>query len=229
MKMTEKKQRQSSIAFNPGTHPTARIHPTAIVEEGVSIGSETSVWDSVHIRKNTVIGDNCIIGEKTYISYDVKVGHSVKVNSFVYICTGVIIENHVMISAGTVFTNDRVPRAFDPDGHSIKTSDPTEETLKTRVCKGATIGAGSILGPGIELGEYCMIGMGSIVTHDVAPHQLVYGNPAKPRGFVCLCGEILVKSNQFLKSSSSTGKHRFSCFKCSRKYSLSKDDQFKPL
>ena len=224
--MTERKQPPSSNASNFSTNPTARIHPTAIVEEGVSIGSGTSVWDSVHIRKNTVIGENCIIGEKTYIAYDVKIGHSVKINSSVYICTGVSIENHVMISAGTVFSNDRLPRAFDPDGHSIKTSDPTEETLDTRVCRGATIGAGCTIGPGIELGEYCMVGMGSVVTHDVAPYQLVYGNPAKPRGFVCLCGEILVKSNRPLKRSISNAEYQFSCFKCNRKYSLSKGNRF---
>ena len=220
---------QSSLSHNSGIHPTARIHPTAIVEEGVSIGRGTSVWDSAHIRKNTVIGENCIIGEKTYIAYDVRIGQSVKINSFVYICTGVTIENNVMISAGTVFTNDRVPRAFNSDGHSIKTSDPTEETLETRVCQGATIGAGCTIGPGIELGKYCMIGMGSLVTHDVAPYQLVYGNPAKPKGFVCLCGEILVKSNQPLKSSSSSIGNPFSCLKCNRKYSLSKDNRFTPL
>ncbi len=222
MKMNERKQPQSSLGLYPGIHPTARIHPKAIVEEGVSIGKGTSVWDSVHIRKNAVIGENCIIGEKTYIAYDVEIGHGVKINSFVYICTGVTIENQVMISAGTVFTNDRVPRAFDLDGHSIKTSDPTEETLETRVCQGVTIGAGCTIGPGIELGEYCMIGMGSVVTHDVAPYQLIYGNPAKAKGLVCLCGEILVRSNLPMKNNSSNAKHQFTCFKCNRRYSLSK-------
>ncbi len=224
--MTKQKKPQSSHAHNPGIHPTARIHPTAIVEEGVSIGRGTSVWDSVHIRKNTVIGENCIIGEKTYIAYDVKIGYGVKISSFVYICTGITIENHVMISAGSIFTNDKVPRAFDPDGHSMKTSDPTEETLETRVCQGATIGAGCSIGPGIELGEYCVIGMGSVVTHDVAPYQLVHGNPAKPKGFVCVCGEILVRSNRALKNSSLIVQNRFSCSKCRRIYSLSKGNRF---
>ena len=207
-------------------HPTARIHPTALIEEGVSIGKGTSVWDNVHIRKNTVIGENCIIGEKTYIAYDVRIGSGVKINAFVYICTGVTIEDQVMISAGTVFTNDRLPRAFDLDGHSLKTSEPTEETLKTRVCQGATIGAGCIIGPGIELGEYCMVGMGSVVTRSLAPFQLVYGNPAKPAGFVCLCGEVLIKSKDFMRSSPSTRDQKFSCKKCQRKYSLSKGSRF---
>lgn len=187
-------------------HPTVKIHPTAIIEEGVSIGAGTSVWDNVHIRKNAVIGENCIIGEKTYIAYDVEIGNGVKINSFVYICTAVTIENNVMISAGTVFTNDRFPRAFDSDGCSIMTSAPTEDTLNTIVRRGVTIGAGSTIGPGVELGEYCMVGMGSVVTQNVPPHQLVYGNPAKPKGCVCICGEPLSL--------------KYVCPKCKREYGL---------
>lgn len=191
-------------------HPSAKIHPTAIIEEGVEIGPGTSVWDNVHIRKNTIIGKNCIIGEKTYIAYGVRIGDGVKINSFVYICTAVIIEDQVMISAGTIFTNDRFPRAFDTDGRSIKTSDPTEDTLKTIVRKGVTIGAGCTIGPGIELGDYCMVGMGSVVTKNVLPFQLVYGNPAKPKGYVCICGEPL-----------SIG---YRCYKCQREYKFDQEN-----
>ena len=192
-----------------GIHPTARIHPTAIIEDGVSIGAGTSVWENVHIRKNTVIGENCIIGENTYIAYDVKIGNSVKINSLVYVCTGVTIEDQVMISAGTVFTNDRFPRAFDIDGNSVKTSDPTDETLDTIVRRGVTIGAGCTIGPGIGLGEYCMVGMGAVVTRSISPHELVYGNPAKPRGYVCICGEPLSPE--------------YFCPKCEREYALGKE------
>jgi acetyltransferase-like isoleucine patch superfamily enzyme len=196
--------------MNSMIHPSVKIHPTAIIEEGVSIGAGTSVWDNVHIRKNTVIGADCIIGEKTYIAYEVKIGNGVKINSFVYICTSVNIEDQVMISAGTVFTNDRFPRAFDIDGNSVKTSDPTEDTLETKVRKGVTIGAGCTIGPGIELGEFCMIGMGSVVTRSILPHQLVYGNPAKPKGYVCICGEPLSS--------------RYSCPRCEREYVLERGD-----
>jgi UDP-2-acetamido-3-amino-2,3-dideoxy-glucuronate N-acetyltransferase len=193
------------------TYPIACIHPTAIIDEGVAIGAGTSVWDSVHIRKNTRIGENSIVGEKSYIAYDVCIGNGVKINSFVYICTGVTIEDQVMISAGTIFTNDRFPRAFNPDGQSVKTSDPTDETLETIVRRGVTIGAACTIGPGIELGEYCMIGMGSVVTRSIPPHQLAYGNPAKFRGYVCMCGEPLGKGRQ----------KRYVCQKCSRTYSSS--------
>jgi UDP-2-acetamido-3-amino-2,3-dideoxy-glucuronate N-acetyltransferase len=200
-------------------HPSVKIHPTAIIEEGVSIGAGTSVWDNVHIRKNTVIGENCIIGEKTYIAYDVKIGNGVKINSFVYICTSVTIEDQVMISAGTVFTNDRFPRAFDMDGHSVKTSDPTEETLETKVRRGVTIGAGCTIGPGIELDEFCMVGMGSVVTKNVLPYQLVYGNPAKSNGFVCICGDPLMK----IDARSLFSNQQFICTKCRRQYQVERE------
>ncbi len=193
-----------------------KIHPTAIIEDNVSLGEGTSVWDNVHIRKDTTIGDNCIVGEKTYIAYGVQIGNGVKINSFVYICNGVTIEDQVMISAGTVFTNDVLPRAFDVDGKSVKTSDPTEETLETSVGQGATIGANCTIGPGIQIGEYAMIGMGSVVTRDVAPYHLVYGNPARSRGLVCICGNIIFKfGNESTPSDKS-----LSCNRCSRKYNF---------
>lgn len=194
-------------------YPSARIHPTAIIEEGVSIGAGTTVWDNVHIRKGSVIGKNCIIGEKTYIAYDVKIGNGVKVNSFVYICAGVSIEDQVMVSAGTIFTNDQFPRAFDVDGILVKTSDPTDETLMTKVRRGVSIGAGCTIGPGVELEEYCMVGMGSVVTKRVMAYQLVYGNPAAPCGYVCRCGKPLLEAGK--------EKKLFLCSTCNRRFEIS--------
>jgi acetyltransferase-like isoleucine patch superfamily enzyme len=202
-----------------------RIHPTALIEEGVSLGAGTSVWDNVHIRRNTVIGENGIVGEKTYIAYDVKIGNGVKINSYVYICTGVTIEDGVMIAAGTIFTNDQYPRAFEPGDFSVKTSEPTEETLETVVRRGVTIGAGCIIGPGVELGEFSMIGMGSVVTRDVKPFELVYGNPARPVGHVCLCGQPLAPGRRKAaarKSPSAKAPQLLSCPACLRRYARSK-------
>ena len=120
----------------------ARIHETAMVEGGVAIGEGTSVWDSVHIRgPGTTIGEDCIIGEKSYVAYGVAIADRVKINAFVYICTGVTIEDGVMISAGTTFTNDRYPRATTPDLSKLRPSDPDEHTLPTIVRAGTTIGA----------------------------------------------------------------------------------------
>jgi acetyltransferase-like isoleucine patch superfamily enzyme len=175
---------------------TPRIHATALVEPGVELGEGTSVWDNVHIRGPATIGHDCIIGEKTYIAYGVTIGNFVKINAMVYVPTGVTIADRVMISAGVIFTNDRYPRAFDPHGDGLADSGPNEDTLTTTVGEGATIGAGVTIGPGITIGAYAMIGMGSVVTRDVPPHALVFGNPARQRGTVCVCGEPRNEGNE---------------------------------
>src|SRR5687767_7332120 len=116
--------------------PPPRIHPTALVEADVAIGNGTSIWDNVHVRRGAVIGRKCIVGEKTYVAYDVRIGDLVKLNACVYVCAQVAIEDGVMISAHTVFTNDRFPRSCDPDLRDLQTSDPTAETLWTTVRRG---------------------------------------------------------------------------------------------
>jgi UDP-2-acetamido-3-amino-2,3-dideoxy-glucuronate N-acetyltransferase len=172
---------------------TVRIHPMAIVEPGVYLGEGTAVWDSVHIRHGARIGDECIVGEKTYIAYGVEIGHRVKINAFVYICTAVTIEDGVMISAGTVFTNDRFPRATTPDLKRLRPSEPDEQTRPTRVRAGATIGAGCTIGSDLEIGRFAMIGMGSVVTKSVPAFHLALGHPARSVGCVCRCGQLLFR------------------------------------
>ena len=167
------------------------VHPTALIEPDVTIGPGTSVWDNVHVRGPATIGADCIIGEKTYIAYQVTIGDRVKVNAFVYICAGITIEDGVMVSAGTIFTNDRYPRATTGDLSALRPSEPDEHTLETVVREGATIGAGAIIGPGITIGRFAMIGMGSVVTRSVPDFALVAGNPARVTGWVCRCGPPL--------------------------------------
>jgi acetyltransferase-like isoleucine patch superfamily enzyme len=162
-----------------------------MVEPGVTIGAGSSVWDNVHIRHGASIGEECIIGEKTYIAYDVKIGNRVKINAFVYICAAVTIEDGVMISAGTVFTNDRFPRATTPDLKHLRPSDPDEHTLPTLVKAGATIGASSTIGNDLSIGRWAMVGMGSVVTRSVPDFHLVLGNPARSIGLVCKCGQLM--------------------------------------
>jgi UDP-2-acetamido-3-amino-2,3-dideoxy-glucuronate N-acetyltransferase len=174
----------------------------------VRIGGGTAVWDGVHIRRGAVIGERCIVGEKTYIAYDVVIGDLVKLNAFVYVCAGVTIEDMVMISAGAVFTNDRFPRAADPALRMPLTSEPTAETLSTVVKQGTTIGANATIGPGIELGAFSMVGMGAVVTRSVLPLQLVVGCPARPAGWVCMCGAPLRPRRG----------RRVVCVTCSRSY-----------
>ena len=169
-----------------------RIHPSATIEPGVEIGDGTAVWEHVHIRgPGTVIGHDCIVGEKTYIAYGVRIGDRCKLNALVYVPTGVTIGDGVMISAGTVFTNDRYPRATTPDLAELRDSGPGEDTLPTVVGDGVTIGAGALIGPGLEIGRFAMVGMGAVVTHRVPAHHLVAGAPARTKGCVCACGEPL--------------------------------------
>lgn len=169
------------------------VHPTAIVEPEVVIGAGSSIWDHVHVRRRTRIGRRCIVGGKTYIAYDVVIGDLVKINSFVYICTGVVIETGVMIGAGTIFTNDRFPRAATPDLRELQTSEPTADTLPTVVQRGASIGAGCVIGCGLEIGPFAMVGMGAVVTRTVPAFHLTYGHPAQSCGCVCRCGQPLVR------------------------------------
>jgi len=195
-------------------YPGCRIHATANVEPKVTIGRGSSVWDNVHIRHDTEIGDECIIGEKTYIAYGVKIGHRCKINSLVYICTRVTIEDGVMISAGTIFTNDRFPRATTPDLKQLKPSDPDEDTLPTTVREGATIGAGCTIGNDLVIGRFAMIGMGSLVTKSIPDFALAMGSPARPVGAVCRCGQVMLRFQQEVPPAY----RRLICESCNRKY-----------
>jgi acetyltransferase-like isoleucine patch superfamily enzyme len=170
---------------------TARVHPTAIVEAGVELGEGTSVWDNVHIRGPAKLGRSCIVGGKSYIAYGVEIGDFTKINSFVYIPTGVTIGRGVMISAGTIFTNDPTPRATDPDLRGLQDSGWQDGHERTVVGDGASIGAGCRIGPGVTIGAFAMVGMGAIVTRDVPPFHLVIGTPARTAGAVCRCGSVV--------------------------------------
>ncbi len=201
--------------MNGTLYKNCRIHPTALIEENVSIGDGTAIWDNVHIRHGTQIGRNCIIGEKTYIAYDVRLGNYCKLNSSVYVCTGVTIDDYVMLSAHVVFTNDRFPRSFDQHPNGLANSEPNADTLNTQVALGVTVGANATIGPGLTLGKFAMIGMGSVVTHDIPPYGLVIGNPARLVGYACTCGLALIRDN-LLKTESSAGHHI--CKRCGRVY-----------
>jgi UDP-2-acetamido-3-amino-2,3-dideoxy-glucuronate N-acetyltransferase len=191
-----------------------RIHPSTFVEDNVTIGSGSSIWDTVHIRHGASIGEECIVGEKTYIAYDVKIGNRVKINAFVYICAAVTIEDGVMISAGTVFTNDRFPRATTSDLKTLRSSDPDEETLPTLVRVGATIGAHCTIGNDLEIGRFAMIGMGALVTKSVPDFHLAIGVPARSVGYVCRCGKVLAMISQLDSQATS----QLTCQSCGLEY-----------
>ncbi len=202
-----------SIIGTSNCYDEVKIHSTALIEDGVSIGKQSSVWDNVHIRKNAAIGHHTSIGEKTYIAYDVQIGNYVKINASVYICALVTIEDMCMISAGTVFTNDRFPRSMNKELTDLETSDPTDETLSTVVKQGTTIGANATIGPGITLGEFSMIGMGAVITKDVPNQALVVGNPGHVVGYVCICGPRLFSLRDSIDKNTS-----ITCERCKRTY-----------
>ena len=127
---------------------------------------------------------------KNHISRRRKIGNRVKINAMVYICAAVTVEDGVMISASTTFTNDRFPRATFPDLRSLRPSEPDEHTLPTLVREGSTIGAGCIIGNDLEIGRWAMVGMGSVVTRSVPDFHLVLGSPARSVGVVCKCGYL---------------------------------------
>ena len=156
-------------------------HPTAVVESD-EIGEGTRIWHFVHVRGGAKIGKNCNIGKSVYIDVGVEIGNNVKIQNFASIYRGVKIEDDVFIGPSVTFTNDLYPRAFIWSEQKI---------VPTVVRRGASIGAGSTILCGITIGEYAMVGAGSVVTRDVSPFALVYGNPAKLRGFVCYCGKKL--------------------------------------
>lgn len=194
---------------------SVRVHPTAIVETGVELGPGTAVWDNVHIRGPARIGRDCIVGEKTYIAYGVEIADRVKINAFAYICTAVVIETGVMISAGVCFTNDRFPRACTPDLSELRTSAPDEHTRPTRVREGATVGARAVIGSDLEIGRFAMVGMGAIVTRSVPDFHLALGQPAVSVGCVCRCGEPVI----YFKDAAGD-MERVTCRACGRTYSI---------
>ena len=195
----------------------ARVHPTAIVEDDVVLGEGTAVWDNVHLRGPSRIGRDCIIGEKSCVAYGVDIGDRVKVNAFVYVCTGVTVEDGVMISAGTLFTNDRYPRATTPDLAELRPSGPDEGTTSTLVGAGATIGARAVIGPGVDLGRFSMVAAGSVVTRDVPAFPLVVGVPAAGIGVVCRCGPPVLR----VRAGEPLGDHdELSCTACGRRYAV---------
>ncbi|MHA1960686.1 MAG: acyltransferase [Candidatus Thorarchaeota archaeon] len=154
------------------------IHELAVVDEGAEIGEGTRIWHFAHIRSTARIGRNCMMGKGVYVDADVTIGDNVKIQNGVSVYQGVTIEDDVFLGPHMVFTNDLYPRAVTD----------IWEVSNTLVKRGASVGANAVVICNSVLGEYCMIGSGSVVTKDVPDHGLVVGNPARLVGFVCKCG-----------------------------------------
>ena len=171
------------------TNPSFYIHPTADVSPDAHIGAGTRIWRQAHVREHAHIGETCNIGKGVYIDTHVQIGSNVKIQNHASLFEGLTLEDGVFVGPHVCFTNDVLPRAITPDG-KLKSADDWVIT-PTLVKYGASIGAGSIIICGITIGEFALIGAGSVVTRDVPPHALVFGNPARQHGYVCRCARKL--------------------------------------
>jgi len=151
------------------------IHESSYLDNSAEIGRGTKVWHFSHIMSGTKVGKNCVLGQNVFIGEDVIIGNNVKIQNNVSIYKGVVIEDDVFIGPSVVFTNVINPRAFIERKNEYK---------NTIIKKGASIGANSTIICGIDIGEYSMIGAGSVVTKDVNNFSLVYGVPAVEKGEV---------------------------------------------
>lgn len=192
-----------------------RIHPTAEVSDKATIGEGTSIWNHAQVRENATLGQNCVLSKGVYIDFGVSIGNNVKIQNYVSVYHGVTIKDGVFVGPHVCFTNDLVPRAVNPDG-SLKDADDwaLSETL---IEKGAALGANSTIMCGITIGQWALIGSGSVVTHDVPAHGLVWGNPARLHGFVCKCGARVVEADDERYPSGGVKMH---CTKCRQEVTI---------
>ena len=178
------------------------IHGKALVETD-QIGEGTRIWAFAHVQRDVSIGANCNIGDHAFIESGVTVGNNVTVKNGVCIWQHVHIADNVFLGPNAVLTNDLTPRSRAADWVPVE----------TWIEEGVTIGANATIVCGVRLGQRCLIGAGAVVTADVRPYELVYGNPARSRGWVCFCAHPLMP----LYGPTKTCEH------CGRKYRVHND------
>jgi acetyltransferase-like isoleucine patch superfamily enzyme len=170
-------------------HEGVHIHPTAEVSAAAKIGAGTKIWHQAQVRERVQIGRDCILGKGVYVDFDVTIGDNCKLQNGVYVFHPATVGNGVFLGPGAMITNDKQPRAVNPD--MTLRSDDDWQVSPVFVADGASLGAASIILPGVRIGQWAMIGAGAIVTRNVPDYGLVLGNPARLVGYVCCCGTKL--------------------------------------
>lgn len=179
------------------------IHLSSNVDPGAKIGRGTKIWQFCTVIDGADIGDDCSLSQNVYIEQNTKIGNRVKIKNNVSIYEGIEIGDDVFVGPSAVFTNVRTPRSF---------ISRKSEFIPTRVMRGATIGANATIVCGVTIGEFALIGAGSVVTCDVPPFALYYGVPARGHGWVCACGEKILP-----------GEGDYVCYRCKSRYRIGRD------
>ena len=180
-------------------------HPSSVIDGEVSVGDGTKIWHFSKLMGPCKIGDDCVLGQNVVVERHVSIGNRVRIQNNVSIYSGVELEDDVFCGPSMVFTNVTTPRSHYPRRDKLE---------KTKVERGASIGANATVICGVTIGEYAMVGAGSVVTRDVMPYGLVVGVPAKLIGHVCYCGTRLPFDPN---GETSTAE----CLECGRNYKFS--------
>ncbi len=159
------------------------IHKDTCIDGNVYIGEETKISPYTHVEEGAVIGEKCTIGQGCHIGKDVRIGNECVLQSNVSVHTGIELKDKVYLGSSCVFANNTIPRAGKENGN--------EAYRATVIGEGATVGANSIIVSGHDIGEYAMVGAGSLVNAPVKPYAFVVGTPAAQVGWVCKCGATL--------------------------------------
>jgi len=174
------------------------VHQSSIIDQPCQIGEGTKIWHFCHILHGAQIGKNCSLGQNVNVGGKAIIGNYVRIQNNVSIYDGVILEDYVFCGPSMVFTNDINPRSKYPKHGKY---------LKTLVKEGVSIGANATIVCGINIGKHAFIGSGTVVTKNIPDYALVYGVPAKIKGWVCECGEKL-----------NFEKNQTQCLKCKLQY-----------
>ena len=160
-------------------------HEKALVSPQAKIGKNTRIWAFTNVQVGAVIGEDCNVCDGCFVEKGAKVGNHVTIKHGVAVFDGVTLEDDVFCGSNVAFINDRYPRSNRSSPWKLE---------RIMIKKGAAIGSNVTILCGITVGEYSVIGAGSVVTQNVAAQTIVFGNPAEFKGYVCRCGQKLPKN-----------------------------------